>query len=224
MILDYWVKRLLTAKDEDIPAGERLYRTWVNFKELSLTLMVGASTWWWCATRATAWVFAGSPLTNFGPVSLVSDAKDALFKNKWNCKQIYVLGNDRSTLVKIIKFYALQGRFSISIMIRNNIHFHFFYSIGFSGPSKREETRTSFCISHPWTRRFLTHQSRGPTSNPPQKYNTAWSTLMDQSQSSTNFLRRPIIPNERGRDPHGNLFFFSLGDHDIHVTHILKIY
>lgn len=53
----------------------------MNFKALSLTLMVGVK-WWWCdtcdETLGVSDCLAGSPRTTFGPVSLVSDAKDAL--------------------------------------------------------------------------------------------------------------------------------------------------
>ena len=54
----------------------------MNFKELSLTLIVGVK-WcsWACATCFGVSDFlAGSPFTTLGPVSLVSDAKDALFQ------------------------------------------------------------------------------------------------------------------------------------------------
>lgn len=51
----------------------------MNFKELSLTLKVGAK--WWSGTCFGVSAFrAGSPFTTLGPVSLVSEAKDALFE------------------------------------------------------------------------------------------------------------------------------------------------
>jgi hypothetical protein len=51
----------------------------VNFKELSLTLKAGVK--WWSGTCFGVSAFrAGSPFTTLGPVSLVSDAKDALFE------------------------------------------------------------------------------------------------------------------------------------------------
>lgn len=54
----------------------------MNFKELSLTLIVGVKEKWSPGSAANFGVsafLAGSPLTTFGPVSLVSDANDALF-------------------------------------------------------------------------------------------------------------------------------------------------
>lgn len=51
----------------------------MNLRELSLAENVGAK--WWsgaCETLGVSDCRAGSPLTNLGPVSLVSDANDAL--------------------------------------------------------------------------------------------------------------------------------------------------
>ena len=92
--------------------------------------MVGASTWWWwwCATCATAWVFpAGSPLTTFGPVPLVSDAKDALFKKLMKIKKAKSLikirkqmnGESKSSAtVYLMKWqiYPFQGPIHFSIV------------------------------------------------------------------------------------------------------------
>lgn len=56
-----------------IPDGDKLYRTCVNFKALSLMSSLGATT-----VFGGDLFLAGSPLMTWGPLSRVKEANDAL--------------------------------------------------------------------------------------------------------------------------------------------------
>lgn len=71
--------------------------------------MVGLTWWWWLTTRGVADLLAGSPLTTFGPVSLVNDANDALMQ-KINPKLIQ--GQEANSLGFICSIFQKDFMFS----------------------------------------------------------------------------------------------------------------
>lgn len=76
----------------------------MNFKELSLTDIVGVKCWedGTCLGVSAFQLDDGSPFTTLGPVSLVNDARDALKKNHTYTSN-FVQENDHQLYLSIVE-------------------------------------------------------------------------------------------------------------------------